>query len=190
MRKLSFIIIFIILLVSGCQDKKDKSKDWEVVDKTAEVENKIVQLGKDINALYSIVGEMNNKELIFSPSEKGQGYSVAHTNLGSLFVSLEHISKYADGYKVTFKIGNPNYAIFDKVKVTLYWGHPMPSENLLDWVKSLRKNIQIINKPLIPGIWNKVEFILSPATAQETGYMSLSLEPNQVLFSKDMRKMQ
>ena len=44
-----------------------------------------------------------------------------------------------------------------------------------------------INKPILPGIWNKVSIILSPATSSEIGVISLMIKPGQVVLKQDYR---
>jgi len=44
-----------------------------------------------------------------------------------------------------------------------------------------------INKPLLPGVWNKVSVVLSPATTNEMGFIRLALTTDKVYFSPDLR---
>ncbi len=77
---------------------------------------------------------------------------------------------------------------FNGVKVQVYWGESYTKDkNSNDWINSLKSEKIDINKPLLPGVWNKVTVVLSPATANETGFIILSLITNQVYLKPDLR---
>ncbi len=68
------------------------------------------------------------------------------------------------------------------------WGEPQTDENFEAWYQSLKSQEITIDKPLLPGMWNNVTAILSPATAKETGFISLNLITNGVNLHSDTRK--
>lgn len=77
---------------------------------------------------------------------------------------------------------------FNGVKVQVQWGEAYTKDkNPNDWINSLKSEEIEINKPLLPGVWNKVTVVLSPATANETGFISLSLVTNRVYLNRDLR---
>lgn len=194
MKKIFFIIIAITYLCS-CSEyiKPNNSKLSELKslinklqDKIEELENKSTQLKykiaplqAQINMLSEKVSSIQNPLAIFTPSSKG--YTTINTNNGNFLVSLDSLTKYANGYKAVFNIGNPNLVTFNGVKINVAWGKDNSSSKF-------KTNNVTINKPILPGVWNKVSVVLSPATANETGIIVLTLSVDKILLTEDYRK--
>lgn len=189
-KKIMFVCITALLL-SGCSPDNSGSnnKDEEITTLNTQVsslQNQINQLQTDLSQVSSKISQINESYAIFTPSSKG--YVSLYANVGYFIVSLDSLKKYANGYRATFSIGNPNVMTFNGVKVQVQWGEAYTKDkNLNDWINSLKSEEVDINKPLLPGIWNRVTVVLSPATANETGFISLSLVTNQVYLNPDLR---
>ncbi|WP_169818452.1 hypothetical protein, partial [Legionella parisiensis] len=101
----------------------------------------------------------------------------------------DKLTKYANGYKAIFNIGNPNYVTFSGLKVNIGW---TKADNIYEINKNGKNKLRTaeitINKPILPGIWNKVAVILSPAKSDDINLMILSITTNEILLSKDYRK--
>ncbi|WP_157658578.1 DUF3251 domain-containing protein [Burkholderia ubonensis] len=123
---------------------------------------------------WRTVEASNSAEL--DPTSKS--YGVAKTNLGNLLISVDNISPYADGYKVRLMVGNPNMVTFVGAKLRVQWTEkPRWDEKSFDsakWNASIQqKDVDIVNN-LLPGTWNPIEVVVSPATAAQTGYLAVS----------------
>jgi hypothetical protein len=126
----------------------------------------------------------------FSPSEKG--FSAIHTDYGVFLVSLQNVQQYANGYKVTLNLGNPQNLNFTGVKLGLRWGPEMPKEGFEKvsggykaWQSRFRKSEEKISRTIAGGRWNPVEVILAPASADEIGMIEVtSIETDQVSLIK------
>lgn len=173
-KKIIFILIF--FLIVGC-DSKNKIK---MEEELFIYEGRTDALEKFISSVATY-----NDYVIFSPASKD--YQLIHSKLGNFFVCLDNISKYADGYKVTLLIGNPNSVTFNNMILTLEWGPQMDVQHLDEWEKQLKKRTEIINYPILSSTWNKVIFILSPAKDIDTGYIKVSLEGNSIELLPDLR---
>lgn len=106
-------------------------------------------------------------EATFTPASTG--YAPILTPVGVFFVKLRRLSKYIDGYKVTFSVGNPNYATFRDVGVSVKWGNGHSTE-------------QHIMYPLAPGFWEDTTFTISPAKPDAVHSMIVSLAPNTAML--------
>ena len=74
------------------------------------IQGELFQLESDVDSIH----EINQSYAIFTPGSKG--FSSIHTDVGNLLVILESLKKYANGYQVTFSIGNPNFVTYNGIK--------------------------------------------------------------------------
>lgn len=183
-KKIIFVCVAIAIL-SGCTPDNRNSDNKS--EKISEVEHQINQLQNEVNQLSSNVSKINKNFAVFTPASKG--YTTVYANVGYFVVSLDSLKKYANGYRATFSIGNPNLITFNGITLHIQWGEAPSSryKNYYDWINSFKSEKIEINKPLLPGIWNKITVVLSPATPNETGVISLSITTNQILLHPDLR---
>ena len=184
-----FIIFYVSIIFSGCSGDSwvTKNKTQDSLKKTIETlqfhKERIESIEYENRSLINLIETVSDRTslfqntiAIFTPSSKDS--ITINTPAGNFFVSLRDLTKYADGYKATFYIGNPNYATFDNLEVNVAW--PIIK-------KDGKSDYITINKPILPGIWNKVSIILSPATSSEIGVISLMIKPGQVVLKQDYR---
>lgn len=186
---LSFLAVFATLCFSGCTSD-ESSKKAIVIKRDLDVllNHKMFDLQTQVSKAKNISpDQVRDDTAIFTPSSKG--YSVVHTNVGFLIVSLESLTRYANGYRVTFEIGNPSYITYDGVTISLEWGEDVHQKNKsdLDWIRALRSEEVEVNKPILPGMWNRVSVILAPAKSKDTGYISASFKINRLYLRPDHR---
>lgn len=196
-------IIFAISYLCGCSEKPLGSKitkQFTTINSTIQKQQdqidrlqtrekflqfQLTRLQNQFTELSSKVTSFQNPLAIFTPSSKG--YTTINTNLGNFLVSLESLTKYANGYKAVFSIGNPNLVTFNGLKINVAWGEDVSNKNS-DPQKKFKTNEITINKPILPGVWNRVSIILAPATAKETGIIALTLTADKILLTEDYRK--
>src|SRR6266542_825054 len=97
------------------------------------------------------------------------------TNTGMFLIACDNVQPYADGQKLTFRIGNPNFATFSGFKLKAKWGakaprYPQDAQirnantwqiDFAAWEKSLHEKEIESAIELKPGVWNTVEVVLS-----------------------------
>lgn len=180
-KKIAIIFIVTVLLCGCKQDKKGNEKSG--------LEGKVVEIQTQINMLednYLNTTFKKTLPALLTPATKG--YSAVYTDQGIFFISLESLNQYADGYKATFLIGNPNYATFYSMKLQLQWGRARSEkEDYGNWHEALHSEEIEANTPILPGRWNKVTVVLSPAPANEVGTILVLLEPGQIYLEPDLR---
>jgi outer membrane murein-binding lipoprotein Lpp len=190
MKKFFLIYVIAVIILSGCSpDNNGNNKNEEISNldtQIARVQNQINQLQNDFNQLSNKFSESHQGYAIFTPSSKG--YVTIQANVGYFVVSLDSLKKYANGYRAIFNIGNPNLITFNGIKVRVEWGEAYTKDkDTATWLNSLRSEEIEINKSLLPGVWNKIAVVLSPATANETGIITLSLTANNIFLTPDPR---
>lgn len=184
-----FALLFLLVL-GGCVSEK------EVMDLRFAVLShgtEISELRAHNFRLQREINEMQNKavgESIYSGSQEAEfgpdstGYQIVKTTAGTFMVSIRKISPYADGQRVTFRIGNPYAASYSDPKITVRWGRRFSFKEGVgfdDWEKSLRKKeVPLVSTELRAGTWTDVQAVLSPATPEEVGHLAFSLVPDVI----------
>lgn len=199
MKRIIWVFLLAFLLGSCNERSKNTSILKPVTDKNliSELENKsllskIDNLETNFNNFIDVLGK---SYLSYIPSDaaefkpRDKGYQLIRSGQIYFIVSLDKISRYANGYKATFLIGNPSLITFGGAKLKIKWGtEPFTEKQLFSsWYNSLKSSEIDINKPLLPGIWNKVTVVLAPAEPKETGYIQLVLQTNGILLRHDSR---
>lgn len=182
MYKKAIVIFLFIFLLCGCTHSKKENERSVLEEKVDKMQDQINFL--EDNYLHTTFKKTLPAE--FTPASKG--YSAVYTDEGIFFILLENLKQYADGYEATFLIGNPNYATFYDMKLKLQWGHSRTErESYETWRQSLHSEEIKADVSILPGKWNKVTVVLSPAPASEVGTVYVSLEPGQVSLDLDFR---
>jgi hypothetical protein len=189
MRALKIFFIFPIILCS-CNSQITSSNANKINEKIISLEKEIISLHQTINTLknnelmalkndiYTLRIENAVKQLaIFTPSNTG--FQLINTDSGILLVSLKNIEEYADGYKITFSIGNPSTATYSNASITLTYGPKDKKYNSIDLAHAAKYETDI-NQDLIPGYWNDVQIVLSNAKKEQLNYIWFTITPKTI----------
>lgn len=116
----------------------------------------------------------------FAPNS--EGFQSVDTDIGKLTVSLQKIEKYANGHKIFLQIGNPTSATLSDTEITVKYGVNFENSDKIfsDWYNNLKESKKNITQKLMPSTWNNVEVTLSPSTDEETGFISVELNPKKI----------
>lgn len=154
-------VVLISAFVNGQTSTKSYANDSSQEEKIKSLENKVSYLEKTSSQLLNIIPSEN---AYFTPASKG--FLPISYNGFTFLVKLENLTPYANGYKAKFKIYNPYVAYFDNVHYLVRWGegYDFTGRNQIDSTEKL-----------LPGTWNYITIVLSPATAKETGTIGFSL---------------
>lgn len=183
-----FIVLIGFIALIGYQSEREAAILAKIDNLNKRVDREIESNTKLFLDLLKM-SKFNSNEIVFSPSS--DGYAYFHTDEGNFPVSLNKLTKYANGYKASFLIGNPYSIEYKDTIITLRWGEPKkPSQSYEEWEKTLKRREINVVKRLLPGVWNKVSIVLSPATAKETGFIGFSLKVNKAktFLTTDFRK--
>jgi hypothetical protein len=121
----------------------------------------------------------------FDPAEAS--YQRIDANVGTFAVSLDDVRPFADGVRVTLKLGNLSSATFNGAKLSLSYNKRMPAQGaenyaneISTWFGSLKTQEQTISSALQPGRWNPVHVVLPAIEPKDFGYLSVSIETDQL----------
>lgn len=204
MRKPPIWNVWFLLLSVGCEpiaptDSARLEREVSELRKMASAQAQ--NLGKqsgEIELLKMQLEWMQNKAVPIDVSD--QSYQCIETNTGKFLIACDNVQTYAEGQKLTFRIGNPNFITFSGFKLKAKWGLKAPKYadfgKEIDpptkwqtayslWQKAVRE--KEIDSPieLRPGIWNTVEIVLSPAKVEDLGYLELSMQTDKVMLLRD-----
>ena len=111
------------------------------------------------------------------------------TNSGLVLVSFEDAVQYLNGYKIHLTIGNPSSMGYSGYKLKIRWGraydfNKYTEASYVEWDKSIQEKEISFTEKLDPGVWNPAEVILTPASADQLGYMTLTISTATVSLRK------
>ena len=140
--------------------------------------SEITNLKSQVSTLQTILfSPKENKTALLGTSDLNK-YERFDSSTGVFLVSIANIQPYLDGYKVDLNIGNLSYASYNGFTITAKW-----RKDIFDFMGT-NNNSQIhdftFTNELKPGSWIKVEFVATPAKADEFKYLELSIETNTV----------
>lgn len=135
----------------------------------------------NLNFKVSILESKPYGSAVLDPSEKG--YSRVDTDQGSFLLAVRTVSPYLDGYRVVLDVGNLQDATYDGITLDSKWGKPWKfggRVSYTDWYKRLNEKKFVLTNTLLPGTWNRVPIVLSPAKADQLGYLEVSMKTSEV----------
>lgn len=176
MRPRAILLIFVIGLFTTATAQRRANNvppDIAALEKRIKVlEDKVFDLN------YKLIKD-NSVELDIS----SDSYQRVNSNNGTFLVRVMRAEPYLNGYKVFLAIGNMTMATFSGFDLTLRWSTKEPdisSGKWLQWLRSRKVKEEHFTQDLLPGRWNQVDVILTPARADELGYLEVSLATNVV----------
>jgi hypothetical protein len=160
-----------------------------------QLENQIVTLRERVKASESAASNLETRvlklELAQSNHESievdltSRQYQRLDTETGTFLISVEDVSPYLDGYRVTLSIGNPSYATYKGFDLHAKWSGAYDwtkysEASFKQWEASIREKSDSFPDSLDPGKWNKVDLLLPSTPASQLGYLQLSMVTNTI----------
>jgi hypothetical protein len=107
------------------------------------------------------------------------------TDNGFLLVSAEQAVPYQNGYKLSLKIANPLSVSYSGFSAKIRWAKAYDSNQFTNdswaaWQKSVKQKETPFPDVLEKGASKQIELIVAPATAEEIGYLKLSINTKTV----------
>jgi hypothetical protein len=198
MRLIQTCLSAVLLFTLTACNKATQTDAAAAAKKTDALEQQVSALGKQLDesnakvtALQGQVGVIQFQTLGLSDTSPfvvldptTRAYSIVKTNLGQLLVSVVDFSPYLNGYKLKLAVGNPSFATYNGAKLTVRWATTPKSGvagfDAAAWAQTLQSKDLSVTNALLPGAWNQVEIVVAPASADQTGYLALSMVLDQV----------
>ena len=158
----------------------------DLMAQVAALQKKVEYFGSRESLLSSRMNDKKDREDSVTLDLTHSTYQRLDTDNGFLLVSAEKAVPYLNGYKILLKIGNPlsvSYSGFTaKIKWAKYYdSNQFTNDSYAAWQKSIQQKESSFPDVLEKGSWKKVELIVAPATAEQLGYLKLSINTKTVL---------
>jgi hypothetical protein len=98
-----------------------------------------------------------------------EGYSTVRYDLGVLTAQLSNVEPYANGSRVTLKLGNPLYSAVSGVKAKVEWGRT-DEKGSPDNESAKSKDITL-SETLLPGAWTSTQIVLEGLPPTDLGFV-------------------
>jgi hypothetical protein len=151
-----------LILVSGCSDNK------ELLSKVKTLEENYESLKSTVEINEIVASLSGNKVAFLKPGDSG--YSVISFDLGKLTISIDNVTQYAGGVRVTFKIGNTLSSNISGLSADFEYGQVdekgLPKENVI------KKSVKFQDE-LKGGSWNKTTVVLEGLELKDLGYIRI-----------------
>lgn len=110
------------------------------------------------------------------------------TNAGLFLIAIKEINKLEKGYLMKLRVGNPNNASYEGVKLTVSWGKPWDpraiNKNFNDWRKSLLTAEYNFSGALESGTWTEIAVELTPIQLGHWGHIECSMDIKTIKLQK------
>lgn len=138
-------------------------------------------------ALLAIhVSDKQDREDSVTLDPSQSGYQRLDTNNGFLLVSVEQAVPYSNGYKISLKIANPLSVTYSGFAAKIKWAkrydaNQFTNDSWAAWQRSIQQKETSFTDVLEKGTAKKIELIVAPATADQIGYLKLSINTKAVV---------
>lgn len=168
-------------------DNKNTSSDIDLKILVSELElsNEIAALDSKVRKLQFQVMGLVYDRACFNLSDPG-GFHRIDTDLGiPLFLSVKHVERYMDGYKIQLDIGNPNSVAIHDVKLNIDWWlesyfaeYDKYKLEGVDYeiLKESKSKTQRLLTTIQPRKWNAVDIIIPSASEQDAKSVRFMIE--------------
>lgn len=176
MGKHSWFFVVCLLMLVSCNDHENLEvleRRVETAEKgLAEVAGQLAKSKEDIDGLKFVLASQellkdSEKIAVLTPGDSG--YDLLMADIGILSAKIIDIKPYADGSKVTVRIGNLSSARIDGLKADIDWG-PMNGDDEPDNKKAKTKSIQF-DKPIQSGSWSAQIMTLPGVAPENLGFI-------------------
>jgi hypothetical protein len=152
----------------------------------AALQKKVEYFGSRESLLSMRMNDKKDREDSVTLDLAHSAYQRLDTNNGFLLVTAEPAVPYLNGYKISVKIENPLSVSYSGLSAKIKWAKYYDSnqftpDSYAEWQKSIQQKETSFPDVLEKGTWKKIELIVAPATAEQLGYLKLSINTKTVI---------
>jgi hypothetical protein len=92
-----------------------------------------------------------------------------------ILVSCDGIEQHLEGFRVTFKFGNPHAARFSNIRGQVGYGET--------WPKAFEQAVRFSLAEMNGGSWNRVDVTINPATAKDVRYIRVDFSASSATMT-------
>jgi len=125
---------------------------------------------------------------VFNAQDSAKGFARVDSTTGMFFIILDNVEQNSNGYKLYFRVGNPQNCIYSGFNIKLRWGKKYNNEDKTmtydEWDKSLKSNTYTFKNLLVPGQWTNFEVDISTENSDELQYIEVKIQAEQISMQK------
>jgi|GEM_PF-5539282 len=188
------VVVGFVVAACGCSVGSNKTDDIEkrLSDLEATVKRQqetldeqtstISGISSDDEGFQSRISSLEDlhSDSAYLSSDSLDSYVVVRAVAGDLLVMLEDCVKYIDGYKLKLKIGNPSSATYSHFTISGTWPQIRAGRFILPSTKTKTTRTQTYAGDLPAGSWTRIDFVATPATADDMKGVKLTFATNTV----------
>jgi hypothetical protein len=193
--------LFVLLFVSSALLGQSKTPatssqpiNLHLQSQVADLQSQVARLTKQIESLtgqlswdeYHLKHKQNRQDSI-TLDLTDHAFQRVDTDTGFFLVSVVEAVPYLNGYKLRLMIGNPSHATYSAAKLKVTWNKVYNFEQYTEasyneWQKSEQEKETPLTETLDAGTWNKVEIVLAPATIEQLGVVTFSMNTDTIFL--------
>lgn len=160
-----------VLLVAGCSNNSPTPSSSELNALRQEFESlkSEVEILKDKQVQDDVGRLLKDADRIAFLRPGDTGYSTVRYDLGTLTVELADVRPYANGSKVSLRIGNPLASTVNGLKTTIEWGRVNESGYADN--DSVKSRTFTFTESLRSGAWTTIPLVLEGIPPTELGFV-------------------
>ncbi len=184
-------VLWLIVILAGCQPNKEPSPapaPAPAPAATVDPLRQMASLEKRINALEidKTMRDVQNVNAAWFDPQDPKNYVPLKSPAGPVLMVLENMEPYLDGFKVTFRVGNPTSAGLIGVKGKISWGPAFDPNNPTADVQRHTKEFDD-PRQFPAGAWTHLTINFGPATAAQARQIAVEPVFNQVRMRSPVR---
>ncbi len=174
------ITCYLGFFLFGCVD--GDAQHHELASRLASTEAGLAASRKEIDALKEQLALLKQKvdwtdmtkdwKNIAYLTPGDEGYSTVAFDLGTLTVQLTDVKPYANGSKITLRIGNTLSSSIDGLKATIDWGR-VNEKGTPDNASQKSKDMSFVQS-IRGGAWTPLAVVLEGVPPEELGFVRIS----------------
>lgn len=194
--RLLILMVVVGFVVAACGCSVDSSKTGDIDKRLSDLEATVKRQQETLDEQTSTISGISSDETGFQSrirfledlhsdsaylsSDSLGSYVVVRGRAGDLLVMLEDCVKYMDGYKLKLKIGNPSSAMYSHFTISGTWPQFAGRFSILLPSTKTKTRTQTYVGDLPGGSWTRIDFVATPATADDMKGVKLTLDTNTV----------
>jgi hypothetical protein len=157
----------------------------DLLAQVAALQKRVEYFGSRENLLASRMNDKKDREDSVALDLTHSTFQRLDTDNGFLLVSAEKAVPYLNGYKILVKVANPLSVSYSGLTAKINWATRYDSNQFTPdswaaWQKSVQEKNSSFPDVLEKGALKKIELIVAPATAEQLGYLKLSMNTKTV----------
>ena len=159
------LLLSLLFTAASCTTPTTNQMPEELHTRVDELEERVDAI-ETSNKLRSLLESVNDVAYL---TPGASGYSLIETNHGLLAVSFEDIAPYANGSRVTLRIGNTTNADYNGATTQVEWG-PLDDSGFPDNEKITTKEV-LFTDTFDGGSWADIQIVLNATPPSDVGFV-------------------